>query len=180
MKNIKSVLALIMAVCLMMSLAVPAFATEADGEVMTVLSATDESAAATDPTEEAADPTEEIAEPVEEESEELAEEEADEHEGHDHSEEATTTGTTETEEVSGTWKTVRLILTVLEVIAGLIMVIVILLQSGKEAGLSGAISGNSDSYANKNGMSKDKKLAKATKWVAVAWLLLTLALSLIP
>ena len=72
-----------------------------------------------------------------------------------------------------------MILSVLEVIASLIMVIVVLLQSGKEAGLSSAISGNSDSYASKNG-SLDKKLAKATKWVAIAWLVLTLALCLIP
>jgi len=74
----------------------------------------------------------------------------------------------------------KIILTVLEVIASLILVVVILFQSGKEAGLSGAISGNSDSYLSKSGKSLDKTLAKATKWVAVAWLVLTLALSLLP
>ena len=77
-------------------------------------------------------------------------------------------------------ETVKIILTVLEVIASLIMVVVVLFQSGKEAGLSGAISGNSDSYLSKSGKSLDKTLAKATKWVAVAWLVLTLALSLLP
>ena len=75
---------------------------------------------------------------------------------------------------------VKIILTVLEVIASLILVVVVLFQSGKEAGLSGAISGNSDSYLSKSGKSLDKTLAKATKWVAVAWLVLTLALSLLP
>ena len=75
---------------------------------------------------------------------------------------------------------VKIILTVLEVIASLIMVVVVLFQSGKEAGLSGAISGNSDSYLSKSGKSLDKTLAKATKWVAIAWLVLTLALSLLP
>ncbi len=76
---------------------------------------------------------------------------------------------------------VKIILTVLEVIASLILVLVVLLQSGKEAGLSGAISGNSDSYMNRNGMGGlDKKLAQATKWVALAWVLLTLSLSLLP
>ena len=77
-------------------------------------------------------------------------------------------------------ETVKIILTVLEVIASLIMVVVVLFQSGKEAGLSGAISGNSDSYLSKSGKSLDKTLAKATKWVAIAWLVLTLALSLLP
>lgn len=75
----------------------------------------------------------------------------------------------------------KVILTVLEVIASLILVVVVLVQSGKEAGLSGAISGNSDSYLSKSGKGGlDKMLAKATKWVALVWLLLTLALSLIP
>ena len=75
----------------------------------------------------------------------------------------------------------KVILTVLEVIASLILVVVVLAQSGKEAGLSGAISGNSDSYLSKSGKGGlDKVLAKATKWVALAWLVLTLVLSLLP
>ena len=76
---------------------------------------------------------------------------------------------------------VKIILTVLEVIASLILVVVVLMQSGKEAGLSGALSGNSDSYMNKSGKGgMDKMLARATKWVALVWLVLTLALSLLP
>ena len=76
---------------------------------------------------------------------------------------------------------VKIILTVLEVIASLVLVFVVLMQSGKEAGLSGALSGNSDSYLSKSGKGGlDKLLAKATKWVALAWLVLTLALSLLP
>ena len=76
---------------------------------------------------------------------------------------------------------VKIILTVLEVIASVGLILVVLLQSGKESGLSGAISGgNSDSYMNKNGMgSKDQKLASATKWIGLAWILLTLALCLL-
>ena len=74
----------------------------------------------------------------------------------------------------------KIVLTVLEVIASLILVVVVLFQSGKEAGLSGALSGNSDSYLSKSGKSLDKTLAKATKWVAIVWLVLTLALSLLP
>ncbi len=75
---------------------------------------------------------------------------------------------------------IRIVLTVLEVIASVALIAIVLLQSGKEAGLSGAISGNSDSYMNKSkGGNMDKALASATKWVALVWILLTLALSLI-
>ena len=75
---------------------------------------------------------------------------------------------------------VKIILTVLEVIASVALILVVLFQSGKEAGLSGALSGNSDSYMNKsNAKNKDKKLASATKWTALAWIVLTLALCLI-
>ena len=75
---------------------------------------------------------------------------------------------------------VKVILTVLEVIASVALIAVVLLQSGKEAGLSGALSGNSDSYMNKSKMGGlDKKLASATKWIALVWILLTLALCLI-
>lgn len=76
---------------------------------------------------------------------------------------------------------VKIIATVLEVIASVLLILVVLLQSGKESGLSGAISGNSDSYMNKSKMGGwDKKLASATKWIALVWILLTTALSLFP
>jgi len=75
----------------------------------------------------------------------------------------------------------KIIVTVLEVIASIALVGVVLLQSGKESGLSGAIAGNSDSYMNKSKMGGlDQKLASFTKWIALAWIILTLALSLLP
>ena len=74
----------------------------------------------------------------------------------------------------------KIILTVLEVIASVVLIGVVLLQSGKESGLSGALSGNSDTYLSKSGKSLDKVLAKATKWVALVWLVLTLTLCLLP
>ena len=74
----------------------------------------------------------------------------------------------------------EIILVVLEVIASLALILIVLFQSGKESGLSGALSGNSDSYMNKSNMGGlDKKLASATKWIALVWILLTLALCLI-
>ena len=75
---------------------------------------------------------------------------------------------------------VKIILTVLEVIASVALIVVVMMQSGKEAGLSSALSGNSDSYLSKSGKSMDKVLARATKWVALVWLILTLALCLLP
>ena len=75
----------------------------------------------------------------------------------------------------------KTIVTILEVIASVALIAVVLVQSGKEAGLSGAIAGNSDSYMTKSkNAGLDKKLAAATKWVALVWVALTLVLSLLP
>ena len=70
-------------------------------------------------------------------------------------------------------------LIILQALCSLAVIVVIMLQSGKEAGLSGALAGNTDSYLSKNGGNLDKKLAASTKWIAAAWLVLTLVLSLI-
>ena len=72
------------------------------------------------------------------------------------------------------------VLIILQALMSLVLIAVIMLQSGKEAGLSGALAGNSDSYLGKNGKGGlDKMLAKYTKWVALVWIVLTLVLSLI-
>ena len=73
----------------------------------------------------------------------------------------------------------EIVLTILEAIASIALILIVLLQSGKEAGLSGAIAGGSDTYLSKskNG-SLDKMLASATKWIALVWVVLTLVLSL--
>ena len=71
------------------------------------------------------------------------------------------------------------VLIILQALCSIAVIGVIMFQSGKEAGLSGALSGNSDSYLSKNGGGLDKKLAASTKWIAAAWLVLTLVLSLI-
>ena len=75
----------------------------------------------------------------------------------------------------------KTIVIVLEVLASVAMILVVLFQSGKEAGLSSAIAGgNQDTYLSKNkGGNLDKMLASATKWIALAWILLTLSLSMI-
>ena len=75
----------------------------------------------------------------------------------------------------------KTIVIVLEVLASVAMILVVLFQSGKEAGLSGALGGKTDTYLSKTaGGNLDKMLASATKWVALAWILLTLSLSFFP
>ena len=75
--------------------------------------------------------------------------------------------------------TLKTVLIVIEAICS-IALIVVLLQSGKEAGLSSALTGASETYLSKNKQGNlDAKLASLTKWIALVWVLLTLALSLV-
>jgi preprotein translocase subunit SecG len=71
------------------------------------------------------------------------------------------------------------VLIILQALCSIAVIAVIMFQSGKEAGLSGALAGNSDSYLSKNVGGLDKKLAGATKYIAGAWLVPTLLLSII-
>ncbi|MBO4853768.1 MAG: preprotein translocase subunit SecG [Oscillospiraceae bacterium] len=69
-------------------------------------------------------------------------------------------------------------ITVLQLIVGLILTAIVLFQSGKSQGLSGTIGGIADSYmAKSKAKSLDAKLAKATKWVGAAFVVLTLILN---
>ena len=71
-------------------------------------------------------------------------------------------------------------LAIAQMLLSLAMIAIVMLQSGKSAGLSGAISGAADTFLSKNkAKSLDAKLAKATKWVAIAWVLVTLALCIV-
>jgi len=74
----------------------------------------------------------------------------------------------------------KTILIIVEVLCSIALIGVVLLQSGKEAGLSGALTGASDSYLAKNKKGNlDQMLASSTKWIAAAWVVLTLLLSLV-
>ena len=71
----------------------------------------------------------------------------------------------------------ELFITILQVLCGLAIIVVVLVQSGKSAGLSGAIGGVADSFLAKNkAKSLDAKLARATKWIGAVFLILTLIL----
>lgn len=69
---------------------------------------------------------------------------------------------------------------ILQVLCGLFVIAVVLVQSGKSAGLSGAIGGMADSFLSKNkAKSLDAKLARATKWVGAVFIVLTLVLNML-
>jgi preprotein translocase subunit SecG len=69
--------------------------------------------------------------------------------------------------------------TILQVLSGLAVTVIVLAQSGKSAGLSGSISGGADTFMSKGkAKSLDAKLAKMTKWFALAFAVLTLVLNL--
>ena len=77
--------------------------------------------------------------------------------------------------------TPQLILSIVYFIVALALIAIVMLQSGKSAGLSGAIAGGADTFLSKNkAKSWDAKLARWTKWVAIGFMLLTLVLCLLP
>lgn len=69
------------------------------------------------------------------------------------------------------------VIIILQLIAALFLILVVLFQSGKSQGLSGAIGGIADSYMSRSkAKSMDAKLARGTKWVAAVFVVLTLVL----
>ena len=69
-------------------------------------------------------------------------------------------------------------LTILEVIASIVLIVLVLMQTGKE-GLSSAVAGNANSFMNQSkSATKEKKLAKFTKWTALVWIILTFFITL--
>lgn len=73
-----------------------------------------------------------------------------------------------------------LALTIVQLLTCLFLICVVLLQSGKRSGLSGAISGAADTFLTKTkAVTLDAKLAKMTKWVGLGFVVLTLVLNLL-
>jgi preprotein translocase subunit SecG len=67
---------------------------------------------------------------------------------------------------------------IIQLLTCLVLMTVIVLQSGKNSGLS-ALSGKSDTYLSKNKQkSRDARLALATKWIATVFVVLTVVLNL--
>ena len=76
--------------------------------------------------------------------------------------------------------TAQIVLSIIYFVVALALIAVVMLQSGKSAGLSGAIAGGADTFLAKNkAKSWDSKLAKMTKWVAIGFMVVTFVICLI-
>ena len=76
-------------------------------------------------------------------------------------------------------KTIHGILLILYIIVCVARTVVVILQEGKQAGLTGAISGAAESYWGKNkGRSMEGGLVVATRVLAVLFVLISLLLNL--
>ena len=75
----------------------------------------------------------------------------------------------------------KTIFLIVHLLACVTLIAIVVLQSGKSSGLSGAIGGGSaETYLSKNKTkSRDARLTLATKWVAGVFVILTIALNLI-
>ena len=74
----------------------------------------------------------------------------------------------------------KIILSVVLVLVELALIMVVMLQSGKSSGLSGSIAGVADTFMAKNkAKGWDAKLARWTKWVAVAFAVLAVVICLL-
>ncbi|MCL2253691.1 MAG: preprotein translocase subunit SecG [Lachnospiraceae bacterium] len=73
---------------------------------------------------------------------------------------------------------IRMILTILFILVCIALIVLVLLQEGKSAGL-GSISGAAETYWGKNkGRSMEGTLVKITKYLAAGFILLTVVLNL--
>ena len=74
----------------------------------------------------------------------------------------------------------QIVLSIIYFLLALALIAIVMLQSGKSAGLSGAIAGGADTFLSKNkAKSADAKLAKATKWVAIGFMVLTVIIGIV-
>ena len=74
----------------------------------------------------------------------------------------------------------KLALMIVQMLCGLFLIVIIMLQSGKSSGLSGAIGGSNESFSIKaKSKTWDAKFARWTKWVALTFVLLTFVLVLL-
>ncbi len=72
------------------------------------------------------------------------------------------------------------IVMVLHIIASIVLIVVVLMQSGKSAGLSGSIAGGAETFFGKNkGKTLDAILRKWTAFFAILFLATSIALSVI-
>ncbi|HCA20816.1 MAG: preprotein translocase subunit SecG [Eubacterium sp.] len=72
---------------------------------------------------------------------------------------------------------IKTILIIAFLVLSVVLTIIILMQEGKDSGLSGALTGSADSYWAKNkGRSKDAVIKKVTVFLAVLYFILAILL----
>jgi len=77
-------------------------------------------------------------------------------------------------------QTINLILSIVQAVLAIFIILVILLQSGKSAGLSGSIAGGAETFLGKNkARTWDAKLSKLTIVVASLFGLITILLNVV-
>jgi preprotein translocase subunit SecG len=73
----------------------------------------------------------------------------------------------------------KTIVMIVYIIVCVALTVIVLMQEGKQAGLTGAISGAADTYWGKNkGRSMEGALEKSTKFLAIGFILLSIVLNL--
>lgn len=74
----------------------------------------------------------------------------------------------------------EIIISIIHVLISLSLVVIVLLQSGKSAGLSGSIAGGAETFFGKNkGRTLDALLSKYTSVAAIAFLVTSILLFLV-
>ena len=74
----------------------------------------------------------------------------------------------------------KTILMIFYIIASIVLITVVLMQSGKTAGLSGSIAGGAETFFGKNkARTYDAKLKSLTRYAAIIFIVLSLALVLL-
>ena len=75
---------------------------------------------------------------------------------------------------------IEIVLGVLILITSILTVIMVLLQEGKQQGLSGAIAGGAETFFGKSkGRTMEQKLVKITRVLAIVFFVLTLGTTLL-
>ena len=73
----------------------------------------------------------------------------------------------------------RLVITIIFILICIGLTVLVLLQEGKSAGLSGSISGIAETYWGKNkGRSVEGKLERGTTFLAIAFMVLAIVLNI--
>lgn len=77
----------------------------------------------------------------------------------------------------GAWE---IILGILMLLVSVVIIAIILLQQGHRSGVNGAISGGADTFLSKNkARTVNAKLARLTKYIAIAFFVLALVANII-